>query len=87
MIRDREDAPGLTEKQLSVLHRMAEGQPNKEIASGMGISRHGVDKHIAAIFQKLGCSTRAEAIDIAHRRHLLPISNLTLPSAHDRAST
>ena len=87
MIRDREDAPGLTEKQLSVLHRMAEGQPNKEIASGMGISRHGVDKHIAAIFQKLGCSTRAEAIDIAHRRHLLPISNLTSPSAHDRAST
>lgn len=65
------DAPELTEKQLSVLRRMAAGQPNKEIAGCMGISRHGVDKHIAAIFRKLGCSTRTEAVDIAHRRQLL----------------
>lgn len=71
MIGDLDDAPQFTERQLDVLCRMADGQGNKEIADGLGISRHGVDKHIAAIFQKLGCSTRAEAINIAHRRQIL----------------
>lgn len=60
-----------TEKQHSVLTMMVAGKSNKEIAEVLGITRHGVDKHVAAIFQKLRCSSRSEAVSIAMARSLV----------------
>jgi DNA-binding CsgD family transcriptional regulator len=36
--------------------------PNKSIAARLGISDHTVKTHLEAIFDKLGASTRAEAV-------------------------
>ena len=52
----------LTAREHEVLELAAEGLPNREIASTLGISDHTVKFHLAAVFGKLGVSTRAEAI-------------------------
>lgn len=70
-IRDLPTDEDFTEKQRTVLDMMAAGKSNKEIAEALGITRHGVDKHIAAIFQKLGCSSRSAAVSVATARGLI----------------
>lgn len=51
----------LTERELTMLTRVAAGQSNKLIARALGLSPHTVKRHIANIFDKLGLSTRAQA--------------------------
>lgn len=64
-VQDLPTDEDFTDRQRAVLGSMAAGKSNKEIAEALGITRHGVDKHVAAIFQKLGCSSRSEAVSIA----------------------
>ena len=52
----------LTAREAQVLALLAEGLVNKEIAARLGISRHTVKTHLAALFHKLGVTTRAEAV-------------------------
>ena len=52
----------LTAREHEVLELAAEGLPNREIASALGISDHTVKFHLAAVFGKLSVSTRAEAV-------------------------
>jgi DNA-binding NarL/FixJ family response regulator len=52
---------------------MADGLPNKEIASRLGISDHTVKFHVAAILGKLGAMSRTEAVMIAVRRGLVMV--------------
>ena len=47
--------------------------PNQEIALQFGITVIAVKKHMSAILSKIGATTRAEAIAIALRKHLLKI--------------
>jgi len=58
---------GLTSKEVAVLALLAEGLRNKEIARRLSRSARTIDHHLAAIFAKLGVSTRAEAVSAAHR--------------------
>lgn len=53
---------GLTKRQLEVLDLMTAGLSNGEIAGRLFISRKTVEHHAAAIYEKLGVSTRAKAI-------------------------
>ena len=64
-------APPLTPREQEILGMLAEGLPNKAIASRLGISDHTVKTHLEAIFDKLGASTRAEAVARAVRAGLL----------------
>jgi DNA-binding NarL/FixJ family response regulator len=64
-------APALTPREREVLSMLAEGLPNKLIAARLGISEHTVKTHLEAIFDKLGASTRAEAVARGVRRGLL----------------
>jgi len=64
-------AEPLSERELEVLDRMAEGLSNKLIAHRLGISEHTVKTHVASIFAKLGASTRTEAVSQAIRRGLV----------------
>ncbi|MEP6687811.1 MAG: response regulator transcription factor [Gemmatimonadales bacterium] len=52
----------LTAREAQILALLAEGLVNKQIAARLGISRHTVKTHLAALFHKLGVSTRAEAV-------------------------
>ncbi|MGH7528065.1 MAG: response regulator transcription factor, partial [Gemmatimonadales bacterium] len=61
----------LTARETEVLGMLAEGIGNKLIAARLGISEHTVKTHVAAIFGKLGVSTRAEAVASAARLGLI----------------
>ena len=61
----------LTDKQLQVLTLLTKGLSDKDIGRQLNISRAGVQKHIAALFSKLGAANRAEATTIAYESHLL----------------
>ena len=63
--------PQLTDRQLEILHSCMSGFNTADIARQFGISTNGVKKHFESIFIKLGASTRAEAVAIAIRKHLL----------------
>lgn len=65
--------PPLTEKQLAILQSVTRGLTNPDIAKQFGISPVSVKKHLTVIFAKLGAASRAEAVTIALRKHLLKI--------------
>jgi len=53
-MRPRLDAHGLTPRELDVLAQMAQGRTNGAIAGELHLSESAVEKHINAIFTKLG---------------------------------
>ena len=52
----------LTTREHDVLALVADGLPNRDIATALAISDHTVKFHLASIFGKLGVSTRTEAV-------------------------
>jgi len=62
----------LTERELEVLKRVAQGERSKEIAVRLGISERTVKAYLASIYNKLGVDSRAAAIAIAAQKGLLP---------------
>jgi DNA-binding NarL/FixJ family response regulator len=54
----------LTPRELDVLREMAQGRGNAGIASELHLSESSVEKHVNAIFTKLGLTTEAQS----HRR-------------------
>ena len=65
-ILDETDAqPDLTQRQLDILHSVARGLTNQDIATQFGITISGVKQHLNAIFAKLGASNRSEAVTLA----------------------
>jgi DNA-binding NarL/FixJ family response regulator len=61
----------LTNREIEVLHLLAEGASNKVIARALGISSHTVKFHVAAILEKLSVASRTEAVMNAIRLGLL----------------
>ncbi|MBL1098322.1 helix-turn-helix transcriptional regulator [Streptomyces coffeae] len=53
--------PGLTARELEVLHLVAEGKSNRQIAAELFISGNTVGVHVSRILTKLGAATRTEA--------------------------
>jgi len=64
-------AEPLTARQLDVLRLVAEGCSDKEIAVRLVLSEHTVHRHLANIYTRLGCPTRAAAVAQAARLGLL----------------
>lgn len=64
-------ALGLSAREVEVLHLVAVGQADKEIASALGISRHTVAKHVAALRAKLEAPSRTGAVNVAREAGLL----------------
>jgi DNA-binding NarL/FixJ family response regulator len=53
----------LTPRQKEVLDVLVDGAPtNRHIAARLAISRYTVERHLSDIYQKLGVSSRYEAI-------------------------
>src|SRR5512134_1947851 len=61
----------LTPRELSALQLMADGKANKEIAADLGISERTVKTHLGHLFEKLGVTSRTEAVKVANRRGLV----------------
>ena len=66
----------LTEQEYVVLSYVARGQRNAKIADELSISTRTVENHLYHIFDKLGVSTRTEAVVYALYTGLL--SNLEM---------
>jgi DNA-binding NarL/FixJ family response regulator len=52
----------LTDRELEVLHQLAQGASNKEVATQLHISPDTVRNHIRSIFDKLHVHSRTEAV-------------------------
>ena len=52
----------LTPREHDVLVLVADGLRNRDVAERLGITEHTVKFHLAAIFGKLGASSRTEAV-------------------------
>jgi two-component system NarL family response regulator len=61
----------LTPRELTTLRLMADGKSNKEIASDLSISERTVKTHLGHLFEKLGVTSRTEAVKVATRRGLV----------------
>jgi DNA-binding CsgD family transcriptional regulator len=62
---------GLTERELEVLHLVAAGRSNRDIAAELFIAPKTASVHVSNILGKLGVSSRGEAAATARRQHLL----------------
>jgi DNA-binding NarL/FixJ family response regulator len=61
----------LTPREMATLKLLANGKANKEIAGELDISERTVKTHLAHLFEKLGVTSRTEAINVAMRRGLV----------------
>jgi two-component system NarL family response regulator len=61
----------LTPREMATLRLLADGKANKEIASALDIGERTVKTHLAHLFEKLGVTSRTEAIKVATRRGLV----------------
>ncbi len=66
------EALGLSERELEVLHELAAGHSNKEIAARLHVSPNTIKTHVARLFEKLGARRRTEAILRARELGILP---------------
>jgi DNA-binding NarL/FixJ family response regulator len=74
-ILEREGRSGLSPREKDVLHMIAKGLTNKEIARVLLISQFTVRTHVKHILQKLEASDRTEAISIAMQQGILSVNS------------
>jgi DNA-binding NarL/FixJ family response regulator len=67
---DQGKSTTMTPRELEVLHLVVEGKTNAEIGLNLGISEKTVEKHLDAIFRKMGVFSRVEAAVMAVRDNL-----------------
>ena len=63
----------LTPREVQVLELLAEGLPNKAIATRLDISDQTVKFHVSSIAGKLGAKNRTDAVRLAVRRGLITL--------------
>lgn len=64
-------ALGISERELQVLHEIAAGRSNKEIAARLNIAPSTVKTHVARLYEKLGARRRTDATRRARELGLL----------------
>jgi len=63
----------LSPREQQVLSLLSEGLSNRDVATRLGISHHTAKFHVNAILDKLGATTRTEAVVLAARSGLLTL--------------
>lgn len=63
----------LSERERQVLELVAHGAANKTIASQLSLSTRTIDAHLRNIFDKLGVTSRTEAVTLALRLHSIQL--------------
>jgi DNA-binding NarL/FixJ family response regulator len=69
----------LTERETEVLHHLAQGKSNKEIAAALVIAEKTVRTHVSSILGKLGVTSRTQAVLYAVRRGLVSLGSAEEP--------
>lgn len=69
------DPPQLSGRELQVLELAAQGASNKTISKALLLSTRTVEAHMRAIFDKLGVSSRTEAVIYAVRHQWIQLSD------------
>jgi two-component system NarL family response regulator len=69
----RKGQPALTPREVEVVHLIAQGLRNKEIAVTLGISEQTAKVHVKNILAKLNVSDRSAVIAVAVRRGIIHI--------------
>jgi DNA-binding CsgD family transcriptional regulator len=64
-------ALGISPRELTILHEIAAGHSNKEIAARLHVSPNTVKTHVARLFEKLGAKRRTDAINRAREVGLM----------------
>ena len=65
------DDNDLTAREREVLHLIAEGKTNADIAAVLSISPHTVTRHRANLMKKLNVHNRVELVSVANSRGLI----------------
>lgn len=63
---------GISGRELAVLHELAAGHSNKEIAEQLHVSPNTVKTHVARLFEKLEARRRTDAIKKARELGIVP---------------
>lgn len=66
------DTLRISERELTVLHELAAGRSNKEIAAKLNVSPNTIKTHVTRLFEKLGAKRRTDAINRARELGILP---------------
>ena len=64
--------PPLTPRETEVLHHVAAGLQNKEVARNLGLSLATVRNHVHNILVKLGVHSKLEAVSLSFRNGWIP---------------
>lgn len=70
----RQQASSLSPRELEVLRLAGEGKSNRQIGEMLFLSEYTVKNHLARINEKLGASSRTEAVTRALRDGLIPLA-------------
>jgi DNA-binding CsgD family transcriptional regulator len=65
-------ALGISPRELAVLHELAAGRSNREIAARLHVSPNTIKTHVARLFEKLGARRRTDAIARARELGIVP---------------
>ena len=60
----------LSLRQLEVLHHLALGKTNEQIADALQIAEKTVEKHVSLISKRLKTKTRSHLVHLAHKEGL-----------------
>ncbi|HEY7507405.1 MAG TPA: response regulator transcription factor [Nitrososphaera sp.] len=71
LLKEQEGGTELTSRELDVLNLVVEGKTNNQIGIALGISVKTVEKHLHAIFRKMGVVSRVEAAILAVQESLV----------------
>ena len=77
-------APPLTPRETEVLHHVAAGLQNKEVARNLGLSLATVRNHVHNVLVKLGVHSKLEAVSLSFRNGWIPEAEPT-PAAAQRS--
>jgi len=69
--RDSIQPPGLTKREYEVIVLLARGNPNKIVASILGISTRTAEVHRASIMRKLGLRSMSDLVLYAIRKKII----------------
>jgi two-component system, NarL family, response regulator LiaR len=72
--RPRDEGHLLSQREIEVLQHAATGARSRDIADALGVGTRTIEGHLTSIFNKLGVSSRTEAIVHAAAQGLLDLS-------------